>query len=181
MSDSCTPSHQARTQSSTRATKGIPLALPSPGRHKASPTTPPRQAPGPHHTHHANPPTAEKHHGNHSHSKHRKAQRTANPNPRVKINPEVQSSHDTCRDSVHHDHRKHNTPTIGKTTRQARNNPHTTMKQSGQSKGTPTTWQQETEDKIPQATPEPSQAPTRVIIGHRGQTSSLDSFFLTHD
>ena len=100
---------------------------------------PPRRAgPGPHNTHHATPPTAAKHHGNHHRSEHRKAQRTANPNPRTKINPEVQSSRDTCPDSVRHDHRTRDTPTIGRVTRQARNSPHTTAKHSGQKRHTNT-------------------------------------------
>ena len=62
---------------------------------------------------------------------HRKAQKTANPSPTTKVNPEVQSSRDTCPDSVRHEHRTCDTPTIGKTTWQARNNPHTPTKQGG--------------------------------------------------
>ena len=99
MSAPCTPPHQARTQPSTRATKGIPPAFPPSGHRRASPTTPPLRAPGPHHTHHATPSTTEKNHGNHARSKHRKALRTANPDLRTKINSEVQSSHNTYLDS----------------------------------------------------------------------------------
>ena len=83
---------------------------------------------------HATPNIAKKHHGNHVCGKHPKAQRTANPNSETKANPEVQSSWDTCLDNVCREHRTSDTPTIGKTAQQARNNSHTTSKQSGQRK-----------------------------------------------
>ena len=95
ISDPCTQT--VNIQSGTRTTKGIPQAHPLPGRNKAPiPTTPPYHDPGPHHTQLAASPTADNHHGNLIRIEHCKAQTTASPYSRTKINPEVQSNHDTC-------------------------------------------------------------------------------------
>ena len=163
MSEPCTPAKQVHTQPSTRAAKDIPPALPPPGRRKSAPATlRPRATPHLFLRFHSIIPESTDLLGFYCTSS------TVYKIMFLALRSRVATTHAHIVTSTNTAHATH--PTTGKTTPQARNNSHATTRQVTKT-DTPTSRQQKTEDKTPQATPLPSQTPTRAITGHKGQTS----------
>ena len=129
-----------------------PTLLP-PGRGKASPTPHPPCNP----THHATPPIAEKHHDNHARSEHRKLHRgqpTQTPERKLILRFRVAATHAQTASTTNTGHVI--PPTIGKTTRQARKNPHTTTKQDGREKAYQRHGSKKLRTKCPKQPPRPA-------------------------